>query len=139
MKDEKEKINSFEDLNCWKACRELNRFIRCNIIPLILKYDFDLNGNILRACRSTTRNIAEEYGRYNYKDNRAFVIISRGSLFEIKDDLITLKEDEIINDSLFIESLQLCDNAKKLVNGYIKYLTEAYENSVNKNKSPNKN
>ena len=60
-----------------------------------------MKGNLTRASRSTTRNIAEGYGRYNYKDNRGFVIISRGSLFEVHDDLITLREDKIINDIIF--------------------------------------
>lgn len=30
-------IRSFEDLNCWKACRELRRFVAHEVIPLLPK------------------------------------------------------------------------------------------------------
>jgi four helix bundle protein len=75
-----------------------------------------------RAARSTTRNIAEGYGRYHHKENIQFCRISKGSLYELIDDLITCKEDNYISEEDYNAGRTLIDTAIKLVNGYIKYL-----------------
>lgn len=62
----KESFKSFEDLECWKACTEVRRFIT----QLVKKYPkeerFALVDDMKRAARSTTHNIAEGFGRFHY-------------------------------------------------------------------------
>ena len=57
---------SFEDLDCWKACREVRKFIT----ELVNKYPreerFSLVDDMKRAARSTTHNIAEGFGRFHF-------------------------------------------------------------------------
>ena len=57
---EKESFKSFEDLECWKACTEVRRFIT----QLVEKYPkderFAIVDNMKRAARSTTHNLAED-------------------------------------------------------------------------------
>ena len=64
-------IKSFEDLECWKACRELSRFVS-KLVKNNPRDEFDLKDNIRRAARSTTRNIAEGYGGFHFQENSQF-------------------------------------------------------------------
>ena len=76
-------IKTFEDLECWKACRVLRIFVAKTVAPVLPKDEkFGLTNQILRAARSTTANIAEGYGRFHYLDNAKFCSNSRGSLWK---------------------------------------------------------
>lgn len=122
MNEIKSEIKSFQDLEAWKACRAVLRYIRLEIVAKIPNNDFDMKDNMIRAARSTTRNIAEGYGRFTYKDNAHFVKISRGSLHELEDDMITLFEDKYIDLTTYDNANQLISTAIKIVNSYLRYL-----------------
>ena len=55
-KDKKKSFKSFEDLECWKVCTEVRRFIT----ELVRKYPkdekYELVDDMKRAARSTTHN-----------------------------------------------------------------------------------
>jgi len=61
------RIDSFEDLECWKKGRE----IRIAIAELSRKLpDSERNGlksQMTRSSRSVTNNIAEGFGRFHFK------------------------------------------------------------------------
>ena len=63
---------SFEELDCWRKCRAVRRWVEAFINDKIEKKDFDMVQNLRRAARSTTRNIAEGFGRYHYKENTQY-------------------------------------------------------------------
>ena len=77
-----------------------------------------------RAARSATQNIAEGFGRFHYKENLQFCRISRGSLFELNDDLITSIDEGFINKEDYELGRNKISNALALLNGYIKYLNQ---------------
>ena len=114
-------FTSFEQLECWKACRVVLKWVKEAVVKLPVR-EFDLKDNITRAARSTTRNIAEGFGRFSYQENIQFCRISRGSLFEITDDAITLYEENYITEEEYKNGRQKIDYAIKLLNGYIQYL-----------------
>lgn len=118
-------FKSFEELECWKACREVQSFLRPVIKKMPPEEKFDLTDNIKRAVRSSSRNIAEGFGRYSYQENIRFCIIARGSLHEVIDDLITCKEESFINMEEYNTGRKLIDKAIALLNGYINYLERA--------------
>lgn len=124
MKD-KQQIKSFEDLECWKACVDVRRFVSSLIKKFPQTEKYDLIDNMKRAARSATRNIAEGYGRFHYKENIQFCRQSRGSLFELIDDLITSKDEHYITDSEFSEGKIKIERALSILNGYINYLLSA--------------
>ena len=125
MIEGKVQIKSFEDLECWKACFEVRKCISLLIkkFPEFEKYD--LIDNIRRASRSATRNIAEGFGRYHFKENIQYCRQSRGSLFEIIDDLITAKDEFYISEEEYVEGRIKIEKALGLLNGYINYLIRA--------------
>jgi four helix bundle protein len=115
-------FRSFEDLECWKACTEVRRFIT----ELVKKYPkeekFGIVGDMKRAARSTTHNIAEGFGRYHFQENIQFCRVSRGSLCELIDQLITSKDESFISGEDYDRGRELIDRALALLNGYINYL-----------------
>ena len=124
-----ENIRTFEDLECWKACRDLRNFVRRKIVPVLPKEEiFRLTDQLIRSARSTTANIAEGYGRYHYLDNAKFSSNSRGSCWEVLDHLITANDECLISDDLLCEGRDLVNRAVKLINGYITYLQRASKN-----------
>ena len=119
----REKITSFEDLECWQACRRLRIFIAKTVVPQLPKEEkFGLVSQILRSSRSSTANIAEGYGRYHYLDNAKFCSNARGSGYETLDLLITANDEDMISEELLSEGRTLVNEAVKILNGYIKYL-----------------
>ena len=122
-KSGKKSFTSFEDLDCWKACREARRFI----YELVKKYPkeelYGLVQDMRRAARSTTHNIAEGFGRYHYQENIQFCRHSRGSLHELIDQLITSLDEEYIDQQEYDQGRELISKALALLNGYINYLT----------------
>lgn len=118
-----EQITSFEDLECWKACRRLRVFVAKTVVPTLPKEErYGLASQILRSARSTTANIAEGYGRFHYLDNAKFCSNARGSCFETLDHFITANDEEMISDEMLSEGRELINEAGKILNGYIKYL-----------------
>jgi len=116
------KINSFQDLECWKECRVLVKMVS-DLVKTLPKFEFNLIDNTQRAVRSVTRNIAEGFGRHHHKENLQFCRISRGSLYETWDDLITCLEEGYLS-KLGLEKFELQINkCLAILNGYINYLS----------------
>ena len=115
------KLTHFEELEAWKACREVVRWVR-RIARQNFPKDYDLKDNMSRAARSTTRNLAEGFGRHHHGENIQYARISRGSLYEVWDDAISAKEDGYLTSEEFSEGVKKIETAITIVNGYIRYL-----------------
>jgi four helix bundle protein len=123
---DREPIRTFEDLECWRACRELRVFVArtlCKALPKDERYR--LGDQILRSARSTTANIAEGYGRFHYLDNAKFSSNARGSCWETIDHMITANDEELISNELLAQGREIAAKAVALLNGYISYLRKA--------------
>jgi four helix bundle protein len=118
-----EKIESFEDLKCWQACRALRFYITRAVIPLLPKEEkFRLIDQLYRSARSTTANIAEGYGRFHFLDNSRFCTQARGSCWEVLDHLITGVDENLPPEHCLAKGRALIEQANKILNGYINYL-----------------
>ena len=123
MKAVSRPIRSFEDLDCWKASRDLRRFVAAEIIPKLPKDErYRMGDQLLRAARSATANIAEGYGRFHYLDNAKFCSNARGSCWEVLDHLITAVDEGFASEELLSRGRELVGHAVRLINGYMKYL-----------------
>jgi four helix bundle protein len=132
--DEKKKskgsYRSFEDLDCWQACRAVRLYISKLVKTFPKDEKYRLVDNMIRASRSTTHNIAEGFGRFHYQENIQFCRVSRGSLYELKDQLICSLDDGFIGFKELEEGMQLIDKAIALLNGYINYLSKRRQTNV---------
>ncbi len=86
---------------------------------------FGLVKQLRNAAISTTANVAEGFGRYHYQENIQFCRISRGSLFEILDHLITSVDSGYITAEQFEDGRSRTFHAIKVLNGYLKMLQHA--------------
>lgn len=118
--------NHFYELPVYKTCRRFR-----NDVSLVVKSHFPkeerylLSAQVLDAVRSVTANIAEGFGRYHFQENIQFCRLSRGSLAETMEHLITAYDEEYIDKQQLKKfNLQYRQCLKEL-NAYIKYLKTA--------------
>jgi four helix bundle protein len=113
----------FTTLEAWKKARTLKLFFYNEVIP-VMPYEerYNLGTQMRRASVSVTANIAEGYGRYYHQESIRFYRVSRGSMYELKDHLTTSLDLNLINKDLFDKGTFLIEEAKKTLNGYIKFL-----------------
>ncbi|HEX7260714.1 MAG TPA: four helix bundle protein [Luteolibacter sp.] len=120
---EEEYTKTFEDLEAWKAGRELRIFVFRQIVPILKNLrEFELCDQIKRASRSVTHNIAEGHGRFHFLDNYRFCSQARGSLNEVLDQLITCHDDSLIQDDLYHIGRDHFSKTLRILNGYMSWL-----------------
>lgn len=117
-------FKSFEDLEVWKHCHEIKMRFENLVKSLPSEEKYRLSDQIIRSSRSTTQNIAEGYGRYHYQENIQFCRISRASLYELLDHLITCLDNRYINEKIYHPLRTETITCIKLINGYIRYLNK---------------
>ncbi|MFQ5444096.1 MAG: four helix bundle protein [bacterium] len=113
----------FQSLYAWKHSREVKVFFYKMILPNLPDEEkYNLNIQIRKASVSTTANIAEGYGRYHFQEGIQFYRIARGSLYELKDHLMSCYDFGYISKELFEKGLNLIETAKKTLNGFINFV-----------------
>ncbi len=113
----------FTSLEAWKKARLVKLFFYNEVIPLLPEDEkYNLNIQIRKASVSITANISEGYGRYHYQEGMQFYRISRASMYELKDHLITCFDFNYINREKFDKGLILIEEAKITLNGFIKFV-----------------
>ena len=113
---------NFTKLDVYIECRKLRMSISTLVKTFPLEEKYKLTSQILRSSRGVTACIAEGYGRYYYKENIQYCRISRGSLYETHEHLLTALDEKYITNTVlgdFELKIEICG---KLLNGYINYL-----------------
>lgn len=118
-------IRTFEDLECWKKGTMLRREISKTIKHYPAHEKFELVSQMRRASRSVTHNISEGYGRYHYKENAQFCRTSRGSVYELLDQIIVSQDEGYIDKERYEELRSMIMENIMILNGYINYLIKA--------------
>jgi four helix bundle protein len=107
-------------LECWQLARKLRHEIYRITRTFPKEEQFNLIKHLREAAVSVTSNIAEGFGRYHYQENLQFSRIARGSLCEIKDDLIASLDEGYIPFEAFDQILDLQEQSARSLNGYIR-------------------
>ena len=89
----------FERLDVYKKAKIFNAGIRAFIKTRRL--DSTTNDQLRRAAFSVVLNLAEGSGRFSKPDRRNFFIIARSSIFECIAILDVLKDEALVEDTLF--------------------------------------
>lgn len=112
----------FTTLAAWQYARELKLFFYDQIIPRIRSEEkLTLGFQIRKTLISITANLAEGYGRYHFKEGIQFYRISRASLYELKDHLITCYDLNYINRQLLVAGIKKIEQSKITLNGFISF------------------
>ncbi|HLF65257.1 MAG TPA: four helix bundle protein [Saprospiraceae bacterium] len=113
---------TFEQLPCWQKCQTIKLWL-LEIVKRFPEYEkYELTFSIRKCIRSATRNLAEGFGKFTIPDKVNFCRTSKGSLYELTDDLITAVEEGYISSDLYRYGRSLIEEAIASINGYISYL-----------------
>ena len=113
------RIEKFEQLNSWTKAQEMSICIYQNFNQI---RDFSFRDQICRASVSVSNNIAEGFDRGTNKEFIRFLFIARGSNSEVKSMLYLAKGLNYIENTNFEKAMFLCEDAGRLINGFISYL-----------------
>jgi four helix bundle protein len=80
-------VKRYEDLEAWQIADELKREMYALTETGPASRDFEFRNQIRASAASSTKNIAEGFGRFSPGDNARFVEISIASTMETKDSL----------------------------------------------------
>jgi four helix bundle protein len=116
------KVERFEDLDVWKAGRELANLIYSYGHGGSLAKDYSFKDQIQRAAVSVMNNIAEGFERGSNKDFAKFLFIARGSTGEVRSMLYLTMDQKHITEEQFSEAYNLCVRESQLCWGLIKHL-----------------
>lgn len=119
-------FNHFYDLPVYKTCR----LFRKKVSAIAKKHfpkgeEYLLKAQVLDSSRSVTSNIAEGFGRFHHQENIQFCRISRGSLSETLEHMITAYDEKYIEKEILSEINKDYREILKQINSYIKYLKTA--------------
>lgn len=116
------KIERFEDLNCWKAARELSKIVYQSSIQGEISKDFGFRNQLRRAAVSTMNNIAEGFARNSDKEFIRFLDISQSSSAEVKSMIYLCQDLNYLNQQQILQLHQIVDQTRNLTLGLIRYL-----------------
>ena len=122
------KISRFEDIESWKEARILVReiytcFPDCK--------DFGFRDQIQRAAISVMSNIAEGFDRGTNKEFIQYLVISRGSVSEVKSLCYAAMDIGYFDESKFKDVTERCTKLINLLNGLIRYLRNSDRKAYN--------
>jgi four helix bundle protein len=120
-------FKTFQDLDVWKAARELRKKIYAAIKQLPEHEKYNAASQMRRAALSVTNNIAEGHGRYHYQENIQFLRQSRGSLEELLDDMTLCADQRYLSDVEIKAIENEIGRVRALLNAYVRYLRERKE------------
>ncbi|MBE9122661.1 four helix bundle protein [Tychonema sp. LEGE 07199] len=109
----------FEELEVYKLAESLANEI-CEIVK---KWDYftkdTMGQQIVRSADSVCANIAEGRGRYSDQDNRRFVKIARGSLYETVNWLRLAYARQLITSEQVSKFKPIVDKLLPKLNAYL--------------------
>jgi four helix bundle protein len=100
----------------WRVARKWDYFARDTV-----------GKQVVRAADSIGANIAEGTGRGSFQDNRRFVRIARGSLYETRHWLRRAYNRELLTSEQVDKMRPLIDNLTPMLNSYLKSIGNSRE------------
>jgi len=114
--------STFEDLEVYQVAREFRKAMYRVASKLPETEKFGLASQIRRAAVSLTNNIAEGHGRYHYLEQIKFMLQSRGSLDDLKEDLNVCADEDYLPAVDMAPLKEHGWRVRQLIDGYVRYL-----------------
>lgn len=118
------KINKFEDLDCWKAARELVKLVYQLTREKPFSTDFGLRDQIQRSAISVMANIAEGFGTFSDAEFIRFLGYAIRSAFEVQSHLYAALDLEYVDSPKFDVVYDKSQDCTNLCKGLVRYLKE---------------
>ena len=116
----KKEIESFEDFDVYRLSEDLGDQI-WNIVSSWPSFPRNSLGyQLVKSADSIGANIAEGFGRFHFAENKQFVRISRGSLYETRHWLRRAYKRDLLKEKEIKELLKLVKELTPRLNAYIR-------------------
>jgi four helix bundle protein len=116
---DKPKTRGFENLQVYQLAEKLADEV-WKIVATWQPFARDTTGKqLVRSVDSIGANIAEGTGRGSYQDNRRFVKIARGSLYETRHWLRRAYKRHLLNDEQVASLKTILDELAPRLNAYL--------------------
>jgi len=122
--EQAKRYGSFEEMELYRAAREFRKKMYRIAKSLPDAERFVLNPQMRKAALPVTNNIAEGHGRFHYLDNIRFLLIARGSVSELVDDLNTCEDEGNLTPAAVASLKADAASVMRLINGFIRSLRE---------------
>lgn len=119
------KIERFEDIQSWQEARVLTQMVYAVSAKGRFAQDRRLASQIQAAAGSVMNNIAEGFDAQSDKEFIRFLIYARRSATEVQSELYIALDQQYITDEEFAAIYEKATEAKKLINGFIRYLRQS--------------
>jgi four helix bundle protein len=118
------RIERFEDIDGWRAARELTREIYRVSSDASFARGFGLRDQIRRAAVSIMSNIAEGFGRGGNKEFIQFLSTAKGSASEVQSQLYVAMDVGYIPQTTFDNLYEHTEKTSRLIAGFLRYLQQ---------------
>jgi four helix bundle protein len=119
-------VERFEDLEAWKAARELVKQVyRCSNQGPFAK-DFPLRDQIRRASISIMANIAEGFERGGDGEFGQFLGIAKGSCGEVRSLLVIAQDQAYVSADDARNLQESCQRISRMLASFMKYLCRSH-------------
>ncbi len=126
-----------EDLKLYQECLDFEQEI-WNIVNSWEGFNKDTVGKpFIQSSDAISGNIAQGYGRYNFKDKKHYCYISRGYLLKTKGWIIKSKEREFIGEEKADELIEFVEKIHRMLNAYIRSIGRPKDSTYTKPSSNN--
>ena len=119
------KIERIEDIIVWQKAKNLTIDIYKASNHGDFARDFGLRDQIRRAAVSIPSNISEGFGRGGNREFLQFLSIAKGSLYELKTQLIIANEIGYLDNEIFIKMSNDSDEVGKMLTSFMNYLSNS--------------
>jgi len=114
------KIKTFTDLIVWQEGHKLVILIYQITKNFPKEERYSLVDQMRRAASSITSNIAEGFGRQGYKEKTQFYYHAKGSLTELKNQILIAKDIGYLKKDNLNKLVELANTTDQLLQGLIK-------------------
>jgi len=118
------KVERFEDLEVWKAARDVVNAIYEASASETFYRDYALRDQIRRAAISIPSNIAEGFSRRSNREFIQFLFIAKGSVAEVQSQLYTALDQGYVSQETFSAIYERLEVIARKTSRLITYLKE---------------
>ncbi|MDZ7772253.1 MAG: four helix bundle protein [Balneolaceae bacterium] len=119
------RIESFEDLECWTAARDLVHLVYDLTRNASFVHDFGLKDQIRKAAVSSMSNIAEGFARFSDREFIRFLDIAQSSCEEVKSLLYVAVDQKYIDKEEFGQAFAKASDVRFLCLAFVRYLRKS--------------
>ena len=109
------KVRTFRDLIVWQRARELSLAVYQVTRQFPREELYGLSSQLRRASVSIMSNIAEGHGRGSLPQLMHFLLIARGSTFEVQSQLILASDLGLADSEAILKCEYLCDEIGRML------------------------